>query len=112
MSVHSFITSKVNILGKSAFSPPFLFPARRLKPGGRSIFANVPGEGPDMKADKIREETDRRFHKMTLAYDQAGKDFGPEEVHVFRVRVKKLRSLLRLWSAAGREISFPSDLRH
>ena len=49
-----------------------------------------------MKSDEIISDLDKRFKKLKKHYNKSFKDFELEEIHGFRLEIKKLRAFIRL----------------
>ncbi len=63
-----------------------------------------------MQRDKIEAVIRLHTKKMQLLAMQAASRFAMEDIHGFRVEVKKLRALIRLTGPVGRKL--PKKLRH
>ena len=49
-----------------------------------------------MKYDEIIDVLDKRFKKIKKHYNNVLEDFSPQEIHDFRLEVKRLRAFIRM----------------
>lgn len=67
----------------------------------------------ELQKDKWQASVEERFKKINLVLQKVIPDFAPDDIHDFRVEVKKLKALLKLFSSASENPSiflFPKRL--